>query len=127
MLVLQVTLIIAGVEFGPMLYAERKTRLGKRTDGGDGAMAIPVEADFTLPADDTPRRAWNFFIPIGWFIASLITSLVNVGVATIEATNLEQEYEIPIIVRNIFGNTDSFKSLVYTTMGSSLFALVFFS
>lgn len=119
MLTVQVTLIAAGVEFGPMLYAERKARLQKRTDGGDGRMEIPLEMDSTTPDDDTPRRAWNFFIPLLFFLFTLLMSLINIG-----KENLEEGVEDNL--REIFGATDSFEALVYTTMGASLFSLVFY-
>ncbi len=55
-------LILAGRDFGPMLIAERLTKVYGRTDGGPGkAIAADGQAivSHNAPHADTPCKWWN--------------------------------------------------------------------
>jgi Na+/H+ antiporter NhaC len=66
MLILIMLLIFAQRDFGPMLIAERKTEVYKRTDGGDGSASGTGAAfgEENKPPADQALRSWNFFFPI---------------------------------------------------------------
>ena len=59
-------------DFGPMLVAERKTQVYKRTDGGDGSTSGKGGAglsDENKPRDDQPLQSWNMFVPIALLVS----------------------------------------------------------
>ena len=65
MIVLMLATIISGRDFGSMLVAERKTRVYKRTDGGEAAEPSGVLADeLNAPRQDTPRLSYNMITPV---------------------------------------------------------------
>jgi Na+/H+ antiporter NhaC len=66
MIVMMAALIYSERDFGTMLIAERKTRVYKRTDGGDGkGKAGQADAEaHNGPNEGTPLAAWNMFMPI---------------------------------------------------------------
>ena len=66
MIVLMVALLWAQRDFGPMLVAERKTRVYQQQDGGAGKglnSASGVEKH-NQPSDKTPKRSWNMIVPV---------------------------------------------------------------
>eukprot|EP00924_Labyrinthula_sp_SR-Ha-C_P012633 augustus_masked-scaffold_10-processed-gene-12.5-mRNA-1 protein AED:1.00 eAED:1.00 QI:0/-1/0/0/-1/1/1/0/824 len=119
MLIIQVTLIVAGIEFGPMLYAERRTRVNLSTDGGPGRMELPVGHDKTEKDDKTPANAHNFFIPLLFFLCTLLASMIQIGRGYLGEGDAET-------LRNIFGSTDAFYALIYSTAGASIFTALFY-
>jgi Na+/H+ antiporter NhaC len=79
MLVLMATLIFSERDFGTMLIAERKTRVYKRTDGGDGkgkASQADGEAH-NQPRKGTPLASWNMFVPILLLVRFILKSLIQ--------------------------------------------------
>merc|ERR1719361_723218 len=57
MLLFQVAIMALSIEFGPMLIAERKCRIARRTDGGDGSSSSALSEDGSAasePTKDTP-------------------------------------------------------------------------
>ena len=66
MLLFIMVLIYAQRDFGPMLIAERKTQVYKRTDGGEGSSSGSSAAfgEKNKPRDDQPLHSWNMFIPL---------------------------------------------------------------
>jgi Na+/H+ antiporter NhaC len=69
MLILIMTLIYSGRDMGPMLVAERKTRVYRRTDGGPGKITKPggvalEGSEGNQPRKDTPYFSWNMILPV---------------------------------------------------------------
>ena len=66
MIVLMVALIVTKRDFGPMLLAERKTHVYKRTDGGDGKGRnnFGVSETANKPESGTPLISLNMILPI---------------------------------------------------------------
>jgi Na+/H+ antiporter NhaC len=69
MIILMMALIYTGRDMGPMLVAERKTRVYRRTDGGPGRLKGPggghIEgSEGNEPRKDTPYFSWNMILPV---------------------------------------------------------------
>ena len=66
MIVLMVVLILSERDFGPMLVAERKTRVYQQTDGGagKGPSSLSGVGKHNQPSDGTPKKSWNLIVPI---------------------------------------------------------------
>ena len=67
-------------DFGPMLVAERKCKVYDRTDGGDGKGSNIVSLSTgSEPETNTPRRWWNFFVPVFFLVFFIFYILVDYG------------------------------------------------
>jgi Na+/H+ antiporter NhaC len=68
MIFLMMALIHSGRDMGPMLVAERKTRVYRRLDGGPGKIKRPGGAiegsEGNEPRKDTPFLSWNMILPV---------------------------------------------------------------
>jgi Na+/H+ antiporter NhaC len=74
MLVLIMILIFSQRDFGPMLIAERKTELYKRTDGGEGSVSGTGAAmgDENQPPADQALHSWNMLFPITLLVRTTV-------------------------------------------------------
>lgn len=105
MLIFIPLVILSGRDFGPMLIAERLTRVYGRTDGGPGA-AIDLDGNAFVsqnaPKPDTPCKWWNMAFPIVMLIIyvrficcsfpdlphwAFITSLLTIGSYSLERSS----------------------------------------
>eukprot|EP00040_Diaphanoeca_grandis_P035510 m.223538 g.223538 ORF g.223538 m.223538 type:complete len:724 (-) comp33404_c0_seq5:82-2253(-) len=120
LLMLQFALVIWGRELGPMLTAERKARCGRLispnpTDELDQQLeALSTNNNAGLldkmwPSADTPLRWWNGVVPIFIVVVAVIAALVSTG---IDGCN---DKELPLSAQNIFGQSDSTRSLLYAS------------
>lgn len=118
------------IEFGPMLFAERKCRINKRKDGGDGKIGSSDLDDdgsddsdegHVEPAADTPHKWWNMAIPLLTLTILILAVIINSGV---ESVNDDPDTEMS--ARNIFANSDPWGGLLYGTFGASVFTIFFF-
>jgi len=120
MLVFQFAIIVTGIEFGPMLFAERRCRVSQSTDGGSGAItSVSGEAGEKKmqPEEDTPRKWWNMILPVTMMVCILLSVMIMTGQQGVEADELE------MTLRNIFSKGDPYYSLVYSSFGASIFAI----
>jgi len=123
MLFLVTALILFNRELGPMLIAERRTRVFQRTDGGDGGFKAGKELGaLTAVAKDTPARMWNMIVPILVAVALILVAMVNSGIETAAA-----EGNLAPSVQQIFEGTDPFGALFYGSFGASVVTLLFFA
>ena len=71
MIVLMIATIVSGRDMGSMLVAERKTRVYKRTDGGDGGdPGGKLQDEINAPREDTPRLSYNMITPVLLLVSS---------------------------------------------------------
>jgi Na+/H+ antiporter NhaC len=123
MLFLVTALVLFNRELGPMLIAERRTRVFQRTDGGDGGFKAGKELGaLTAVAKDTPARMWNMIVPILVAVSLILVAMVNSGIETAAA-----EGNLAPSVQQIFEGTDPFGALFYGSFGASVATLVFYA
>ena len=124
MLVLQLALAAMRFELGPMMAAERKVTVHRRTDGGDGAfVGNRGLTDVNAPHPITPQRWWNMVVPIAVLIAMIVGSMVDLGQ---KANAAKDPPNLSPTVSEIFEATDAYASLLYGTFASVLVVAVFF-
>lgn len=120
MLMLIPLMIISGRDFGPMLIAERLTRVYGRTDGGPGrAIAADGQAivSHNAPKSDTPPRWWNMAFPIVALIFYIFYLLVWTGAQS--ASGGESFIELIEL-------SNSYQALLWGTMAAALTGLAFY-
>jgi Na+/H+ antiporter NhaC len=112
--------ILSCRDFGPMLIAERKTQVYKRTDGGDGARRSgeteSLEQKENAPREDTPKKAWNMFIPIILLVFLIFLLLVKTGDDGSGTQDFMDKIE----------NANSYTALLWSTMGAAIITGLFF-
>lgn len=142
MIVLMLALIFSERDFGPMLVAERKTRVYQQTDGGagKGPSSLSGVEQRNQPSDETPKKSWNLVVPIlllvseaekcirsaKWLLFSFILYcfpkvffifflLVKTGEDGTSQTILDK-----------IENSDSFSSLLWGTMATAIVTLLMY-
>jgi len=112
--------ILSGRDFGPMLIAERLTKVYGRTDGGPGkAVAADGQAivSHNAPKSDTPPRWWNMAFPIVALIGYIFYLLVWTGQQS--ATGGESFIELIEL-------SNAYQALLWGTMAAALTGLAFY-
>lgn len=120
MLILIPLLILSGRDFGPMLVAERLTKVYGRTDGGPGAaLATDGQAivSHNTPKLDTPPRWWNMACPIITLIGYTFYLLIWTG----QQSGKGGESFIELIEL-----ANAYQALLWGTMAAALTSLLFF-
>lgn len=120
MLMFMPLMIIAGRDFGPMLIAERLTKVYGRTDGGPGA-ALAADGQkiksHNAPRPDTPCRWWNMAFPIVALVGYIFYLLVWTG----QQAGVGGESFIELIEIS-----NAYQALLWGTMAAALTALLFY-
>jgi Na+/H+ antiporter NhaC len=118
MIFIIIFLIYSGRDFGPMLVAERKTRVYKRNDGGDGkGKASELEGKGeNYPKKDTPEATWNLVIPVFLLIFFIFYCLVKTGEVDGEDQNIMDKIEA----------SDSYSALLWGTMAAAICTVIFY-
>ncbi len=99
---------ILGRDFGPMLTAERKAVQGDgmlpadSVDADSDGQSSNISSDPTAPRPETPARWFNAVIPVIVTVVAVIYFLYTSGKS--------DEHET---LRDIFGNADSYSSLLW--------------
>ena len=119
MIVLMVALIYSKRDFGPMLVAERKTQIYKRTDGGDGK---GKGSDFeggkaNQPEEDTPLKSWNMVLPVLLLVFFIFYLLIKTGESPGESQTIMDKIE----------GSDSYQALLWGTMAAIVCTLLMYS
>jgi Na+/H+ antiporter NhaC len=120
MLILIPLQILSGRDFGPMLIAERLTKVYGRTDGGPGRAVLfdgSAKISCNAPKSDTPCRWWNMVIPIMSLLVYIIYLLIWTGQQVAEGG--ETIYEV-------IGMGSSYDALVWGTMAAVLTTVAFY-
>jgi Na+/H+ antiporter NhaC len=118
MIFLIIFLIYSGRDFGPMLVAERKTRVYKRNDGGEGkGKASELEGKGeNYPRKDTPEATWNLVLPVFLLIFFIFFLLVKTGEIDGEDQNLMDKIEA----------SNSYSALLWGTMAAAICTVIFY-
>ena len=113
-------MIIFGRDFGPMLIAERLTRVYGRSDGGPGrALAADGAAlqSHNAPKPDTPCRWWNMAFPIVMLIGYIFYLLYWTGLqAGVGGESFVELIEL----------SNAYQALLWGTMAAALTALAWY-
>jgi Na+/H+ antiporter NhaC len=112
MLVLMIA--ITGREFGPMHAAEVRAASGGGVFRPGARLAADVEGALSGADADVPRRWYNALIPIAAVVLVALVSLYLTGQAALEGA-------APTI-RNIIGEADPFRSLLWASFAGGLVA-----
>jgi len=117
-------LILTQRDFGPMLLAERRTQVYKRTDGGDNHMGKIGESvekadvhDENQPKKDTPLAAWNMLAPVILLVFFIFYLLVMSGDDGSGAQTVMEKIE----------NSDSFQALLWGCMAAANITTIFYA
>jgi Na+/H+ antiporter NhaC len=120
MIVLMMVLIYSERDIGPMLVAERKTRVFERTDGGDGKMNTETTTDASAkpnsPRPDTPHASWNMIVPVLVLILLIFYVLVKTGEIEGEDQNFLDKIEA----------SDSYAALLWATPGAVVVTMLMY-
>lgn len=114
--------IFTGRDFGPMLTAERLTKVYGRTDGGPGkALAVDggVMVNHNAPNEDIPKKWYNMAFPITMLIVYIFYLLVWTGQTSPYAVGDENFVEIMSLA-------DAYTALLWGTMAGALTACLFY-
>jgi len=116
MLFLMASLLILQRHSGPMLIAQRKTQVYRRTDGGDGRNHAAVDVNVNAPSEDTPKLWWNMVVPILVLVFLILWLLFGTGH---DGTGTQA-------IIDMLQESDSFSALLWGTMGSSILTYLFY-
>eukprot|EP00934_Nitzschia_sp_Nitz4_P006005 Nitzschia sp. Nitz4//scaffold9_size221794//103683//106193//NITZ4_001350-RA/size221794-snap-gene-0.101-mRNA-1//1//CDS//3329561013//5995//frame0 len=118
MLILILCLIFSQRDFGPMLIAERKTEVYKRTDGGEGSSSDQSGgiSDGNTPREDQPLKTWNMIVPLAVMIFLIFYLLVQTG----DDGSGEQDFMDKI------ESSDSYAALLWATAAMMVICLIFY-
>ena len=114
-------LILTGRDFGPMLIAERLTKVYGRTDGGPGrAIAANGETivSHNAPKPDTPPKWWNMAFPIVMLIIYIFYLLVWTG--------QQAAGDIELSFIELIELSNAYQALLWGTMAAALTGLAFY-
>ena len=110
-LLLTIMVAVTGKDIGPMYQAELRTRTG--------AVAPPTEdrhdEEEILPIENKPQRAINAIIP---FVTMIMVVLFGLYITGVKSDQDQQS------LRDIIGNSDSYKALLWGTMSGVLAAAI---
>jgi Na+/H+ antiporter NhaC len=112
MLVLMIA--ITGREFGPMYHAEVRAASGGGVFRPGARLAADVEGALAGADAHVPRRWYNALVPIAAVVFVALISLYITGRAALE--------DAPPTIRNIIGEADPFRSLLWASFAGGLVA-----
>lgn len=119
-LIFSFTLLITGRDFGPMLKAERRAYYEKKLTADDAVCDAPGEDEKLEPEVDTPQKWWNGVVPISLCVVFVILGLILSGIENCISLGLEPT------APNIFGNSDSYKALLWGSFGGWICSMFMF-
>ncbi|MCA1777992.1 MAG: hypothetical protein LC637_01015 [Xanthomonadaceae bacterium] len=110
-LVMVITVVTSGRDFGPMLSAEVRARSGGQVAPETSASAI-TDDDMTVvqPDGDIPHRALNAVIPILMLVGGVIAGMLITGSGD--------------SLREVIGSADPYKALIWGSLLGSLGAIL---
>jgi Na+/H+ antiporter NhaC len=106
---------LTGREFGPMRKAEQRAASGGGVYRPGATLAADVESALGQPDEDTPRRWYNALIPIVVVVLVALIALYHTGAEALEGQELN--------LRNIIGEADPFRSLLWASFAGGLVAM----
>ena len=118
-LVLGFTIAVSGRDFGPMWKAERRARTTGKVSDDDATPLSDFGAEKLAPPEGAPRRALNAFVPILGIIVITVLGLWLTGRAGLVRADYGSASEW---TRAILGNSDSYKALLWASLGGVILA-----
>ena len=109
---------LSGRDFGPMYAAEHRARNGHASQA---ATSKTIDQADMEPEDHVEPKALNAVLPIGVLIVTVIASLAVTGYAAVLADGKIAVDDISL--KDIIGNADSYKALIWASLIGSLFAI----
>jgi Na+/H+ antiporter NhaC len=106
---------LTGREFGPMRKAEQRAASGGGVYRPGATLAADVESALGQPDEHTPRRWYNALIPIVVVVLVALIALYHTGTEALDGQELN--------VRNIIGEADPFRSLLWASFAGGLVAM----
>lgn len=114
-------IIFRGVDFGPMLKAERKARQVINADN-DGQNSFSNELNRLEIDEDIKARWYNAVIPVLVIILGTLTALIYTGWD--QAVWSDDSIGFGRKISSTIGNADSYKALLWSSMGGALAAIL---
>ncbi len=120
-LVLVVTLVMSRADFGAMRKAEIRAREEGKVLADDAEPIADYSSAEVEPPADIPKRAINALVPIATVIVVTLIGLYLSGVS-----GVTRGADEPFIdwIRNVLGNADSYKTLLWASLSGATMALV---
>jgi Na+/H+ antiporter NhaC len=118
MLMIILMLIWLERDFAGMLIAERKVRVYRRIDGGDGkgAESRLEGAQKNMPRGDTPQKSWNMVLPVLLLVFFYFFLLAKTGTIEGESQSFMDKIE----------NSDSYSSMLWGTTAAVICTMLFY-
>lgn len=107
-------IVITGREFGPMHKAESRAASGGGVHRPGAQLAADVDSALAGADADVPRRWYNALIPILVVVIVALIALYTTGRAALE--------DAAPTIRNIIGEADPFRSLLWASFAGGLAA-----
>ncbi len=106
----------SGRDFGPMRKAEIRTRTTGAVMDDDAIVDASADSEELMPVEGKPQRAFNALIPVAVLVFGVLAGLYYTGLQALgpEGGGL----------REIIGEADSYKSLLWASLTSVLVAAV---
>jgi Na+/H+ antiporter NhaC len=112
-LVLMIT--ITGREFGPMRKAEERALRGGGVFRPGATLAADVESAMVTADEGTPHRWYNALVPIATVVTVALIALYHTGSQGLDGA--------PATIRNIIGEADPFRSLLWASFAGGVMAM----
>jgi Na+/H+ antiporter NhaC len=112
-LVLMIT--ITGREFGPMRKAEERALRGGGVFRPGATLAADVESAMVSADEGTPHRWYNALVPIATVVTVALIALYHTGSQGLDGA--------PATIRNIIGEADPFRSLLWASFAGGVVAM----
>jgi Na+/H+ antiporter NhaC len=106
---------ITGREFGPMRKAEERALSGGGVFRPGARLAADVDATMASAGEGVPHRWYNALVPIGAVVMVALAALYYTGSQGLEGA--------PATIRNIIGEADPFRSLLWASFAGGLVAM----
>jgi Na+/H+ antiporter NhaC len=106
---------ITGREFGPMRKAEERALSGGGVFRPGARLAADVDSTMASAGEGVPHRWYNALVPIGAVVMVALAALYYTGSQGLEGA--------PATIRNIIGEADPFRSLLWASFAGGLVAM----
>ncbi len=106
----------SGRDFGPMRKAEMRARETGAVLGPDAIVDASADSDELMPIEGKPQRAFNALIPVAVLVFGVLGGLYYTGVQALGPAGGG--------LREIIGEADSYRALMWASLASVLVAAV---
>ncbi|HEU4464418.1 MAG TPA: Na+/H+ antiporter NhaC family protein [Gemmatimonadota bacterium] len=118
-LIFVLMVILTDRDFGPMLKAELRARREGKVIRDGARPASDFDAEILNPIEGKPRRWYNAIVPI-----AVMTLVTVVGMYTTGRDAVISSGDTDLGLSNIFGNGDSYLSLIWGSFSACAVALL---